>query len=658
MTKHGHLDASPDETQAREWWARCPGANVGIATSPSGLTVLDCDHGLETEEGFRAFMAAYDLPETYAVRTGRRDDYGVQMYYQRGDMEDPLKSIAWEKGGHSGDIRSATGYVMAAGSIHPDSKEAYAVIMDAPLAATPNFVRALRAKPITKDGGGQNAPVTDDGGPIESSRNVHMISLLGKKRNSGADDEQLREYALRVNEDRMRPPLDEDELERLIQNACKFPIPAPEPIPVISISIPAPEIASQHQAKRPVYAIDVWDGTVVGEFAKLCSRDNNIPRKLFAEAFRCVLGAVVGDRISCPVEGALPRSYTVIIAPKGKGKGTAIRRAVKFFSTQWNGLSTSPGLLSGERDFIWKSQGVGCWNTAASSVPGMARLCKDLEKTVKNCPHLTWGNTLPRILSVHEEMKTFLSTLFIEGGVGSGMEGVICQLWDDVTFNGTATGTREAAYGEMMFSLLAGVTGDDWFDLLSRGDAVGGGLMSRLNLVGTEGTYDNVGRMSLPDFTALQESFLPRVRLLGDAKTTIMPTEDADRVIGEWVDTLPDGSERLNVHAWRNALLLAWLRREESITAKTAEDAVRLGQYQVDSHEFYLVKAADGQNARVQAKIVRSLEMVGPQSKRALQRATHASRYGTDAWSRALDGLLRDRLIGRQENGTLYLADE
>ena len=142
----------------------------------------------------------------------------------------------------------------------------------------------------------------------------------------------------------------------------------------------------------------------------------------------------------------------------------------------------------------------------------MARLTKGLESTIKTTTHLTWGNTLPRILSVHEEMKTFLSALFIEGGVGSGLEGVVCQLWDDMTFNGTATGTREAAYGEMMFSLLAGVTEEDWFDILSRGNAVGGGLMSRLNIIGTEGNYENVSRLNQPDFTALQEAFLPCVR--------------------------------------------------------------------------------------------------------------------------------------------------
>ena len=100
------------------------------------------------------------------------------------------------------------------------------------------------------------------------------------------------------------------------------------------------------------------------EFAKLCSQDNNVPQKMYAESFRCVLGAVVGDRLSCPtVEGGLPRTYTVIIALKGKGKGTAIRRAVRFFNQpcdSWNTgvkdgsvtVNFTPALLSGERDWM------------------------------------------------------------------------------------------------------------------------------------------------------------------------------------------------------------------------------------------------------------------------------------------------------------------
>jgi hypothetical protein len=466
----------------------------------------------------------------------------------------------------------------------------------------------------------------------------------------------------------MADPKSEVDLDRIAKSAARYDVPAPGPKVVIGGLQSKPEEAAQPQRKRPIYPVEVWDGTAAGEFGKRCAHDNNIPRKFYVEAFLCCLGAVVGDRITCPVDGALPRSYTVIIAPKGKGKGSSIRRAVHFFSKTWNGscgaaahgvvVSATPGLLQGVQDFIWKPQGIGARNASASSAPGMIRLTQELKKTQETSPNLCWGGTLPRILSVHEEFKTFLSTLFIEGGTGTGMDGVICQLWDDVSFAAPGTDKRMAVYGEMMFSLLAGVTEEDWFDLLSRGNAVGGGLMSRFNLIGTEGGFQNVSRMTPPDLTSLQETFLPRVRLLADAGCKIHYTEGADRVLSEWTDNLPEGSERMNVHAWRNALRLAWLRREDAISEKTAHDAVLLGEYQLASHEYYRTKKLDTPNARVQDKILRALAMKGPLPKRDLQRFTHAHRDGTELWNRALGGLIQDGRVGKRDDGTCYLAAE
>ncbi len=219
------------------------------------------------------------------------------------------------------------------------------------------------------------------------------------------------------------------------------------------------------------------------------------------------------------------------------------------------------------------------------------------------------------------------------------------------------TGTRDAVYGEMLFSMLCGVTEQDWFDLLSRCNAVGGGLMSRFNIIGTEGEYENVAKMNPPDFTALQNTFLPRIAQLEDAHVNVPPTEAAVRIISEWADNLPEGSERMNIHAWRSALLLAWLRHEGSITAKTSEDAVSLGAYQIASHDYYRTKSADNAVAKVQAKIVRALELKGAMSKRDLQKRTNAYRDGTDLWNRALDGLWRDKAIGKQDDGAYYLAE-
>lgn len=180
--------------------------------------------------------------------------------------------------------------------------------------------------------------------------------------------------------------------------------------------------------------------------------------------------------------------------------------------------------------------------------------------------------------------------------------------------------------------------------------------MSRLNIIGTEGNYQNVPKMKPPDFTELQQSFLPRVLQLADSACNIPPSEGADRVIAEWVETLPEGSVRMNVHVWRSALLLAWLRREETITEKTAADAVLLGQYQVASQEFYRTVKIDNPYAAVQSKILRALDMKGPATKRELQQRTNASRVGTEIWNRALDGLLKDGRVGKREGGKFYLA--
>ena len=652
LTAHGENSASNDEAQIRRWWTKWPNANVAIAVDLSGLTVTDCDHGLTDEDSLRRFNAARGIPLTFTVRTGRRPDFAVHGYFQ-GNTD---SFNGWKDGEFSGDKRGSWGYVLAPGS-HHKSGERYEILWDLPVAPVPGWVRDLKMDKERKE------RVLSPTEIITEWRNDAMIRILGKAREAGLSDDLIRAHAIDVNDTRMRPSLDEDELERLIDNACKWEIGKSKPTDVVfkGAEREQPKPAETAERVRPVYPIEAWEGTAVYEFARLCGSDNNVPAKMYAEAFRCVLGSVVGDRVICPrVDGALPRTFTIIVAPKGKGKGTSIRRAVEFFEADWqSGGSSMPGLLSASGDFMWKPTGIGAWMTSASSVPGMARLTveKTQVKTLKSSASTKWESTLPRILSVNEEMKTLLGTLFIGGGVGSSMEGVICQLWDHHSFQGTATGTRDASYGRMLFSLLCGVTEEDWFDLLSQGNVVGGGLMSRLNIIGTEGQFDNVSTMDPPNFAPLRESFLPRIARLEDSAATVGVTDAAKAAVGEWVLSLREGSERRNVHVWRNALLLSWLRHESEITEETARRAMSLGDYQTASHEYYRTNPADTANARVQAKIIRALTVGGAMKKRDLQRKTNATRDGTELWSRALSGLSLDGAIGCGEDGRYYLAE-
>jgi Bifunctional DNA primase/polymerase, N-terminal/AAA domain len=136
LAPRGFLDATNDEAVVRKWWAAKPDANVAIATGPSGLVVVDIDHGL-TEAGVwpRWIIDCH----TYAVRTGRRPEFGLQLYFQADGLRN---NAGWEKDGLKGDIRADGGYVMAAGSIHP-SGQAYAELNGDGVAPSPEWVLDL-----------------------------------------------------------------------------------------------------------------------------------------------------------------------------------------------------------------------------------------------------------------------------------------------------------------------------------------------------------------------------------------------------------------------------------------------------------------------------------------------------------------------------------
>jgi Bifunctional DNA primase/polymerase, N-terminal/AAA domain len=191
--KAGTMDAD----QVRLWWTKNPNANIGIACDASGVCVLDCDHGLTCLEDFHAWRIRNGLPETYTVRSGRRPEFGVQMYF-RG----VVPSTKWELDGCKGDIKSIGGLVVAPPSIHPDSGEAYAVISDLPIAPTPEMVKQLK-KVIE-----QKAQAPD--GLITENRNQALTSLLGKYRSH------------------MRPTEDDATAWLIGQNATRCPDPLPE----------------------------------------------------------------------------------------------------------------------------------------------------------------------------------------------------------------------------------------------------------------------------------------------------------------------------------------------------------------------------------------------------------------------------------------------
>ncbi|MET7700406.1 bifunctional DNA primase/polymerase [Streptomyces sp. NPDC005485] len=141
--------ATTDPDLIHAAWAQRP-YNVGIATGPAGLLVIDLDPVKPEEpkgapDGATSLQALCEragqvLPDTYRVRTAR----GEHLYFTT-PAGVRLKCSVDRLGPHI-DTRAWGGYVVAPASTTPDGT--YEVAHDAPVAELPHWLAALLSEPV------------------------------------------------------------------------------------------------------------------------------------------------------------------------------------------------------------------------------------------------------------------------------------------------------------------------------------------------------------------------------------------------------------------------------------------------------------------------------------------------------------------------------
>ena len=221
--------AVADESQIRVWWTKTPNANVGIGCGNSNKAVLDIDHGLNSLEDFHAWRMRNGLPETYTVRTGRRPEFGIQMYFE-GAMPDVGE---WKLDGCSGQVKSLGGLVVAAGSVHP-SGETYEVISDLPFAPTPDVVRQLKTERAVVE--------RKPGEKITENRNNALCSEVNKFRHKvpGVSLDKTIAYFQQWNLEDVADPMGMDEVEEVVRKQFRLYRDA-EQLPQITVNGPKAE---------------------------------------------------------------------------------------------------------------------------------------------------------------------------------------------------------------------------------------------------------------------------------------------------------------------------------------------------------------------------------------------------------------------------------
>ncbi|MFJ3758844.1 bifunctional DNA primase/polymerase [Streptomyces sp. NPDC090080] len=183
--------ATTDPDRIRAAWSRAP-FNVGIATGPSGLLVVDLDvpkdkGSADAPGGAATFRAlcertGHAVPDTYRVRTASG---GMHLYYTAPDgvrLANTAGTVA-----RSVDTRAWGGYVVAAGSITPAGDyEALCAPVAAPLPPWLQTILQPAPKPTQ----------TPSKSVAGQSRRYADVALANETRNVAAAQQGSREGSL------------------------------------------------------------------------------------------------------------------------------------------------------------------------------------------------------------------------------------------------------------------------------------------------------------------------------------------------------------------------------------------------------------------------------------------------------------------------------
>lgn len=216
--QHRHAE----EPEIRAWLKRWPDANIGIVTGRiSGLIVLDIDPRNGGDDSICRIEHDFGpIPETHEVITGQGGRHLYFLYPGRrlSNVVGLLEGV---------DLRGDGGLVVAPPSIHPNGNP-YAWRPghgpnETALTGLPEWVgRLLRG---ARRGAGHGPAYWRDlltQGVEEGARNNSITSIAGHLLWHGVAPEVARELLLCWNWVRCRPPLDDDEVVRVVESVTRL----------------------------------------------------------------------------------------------------------------------------------------------------------------------------------------------------------------------------------------------------------------------------------------------------------------------------------------------------------------------------------------------------------------------------------------------------
>lgn len=408
---------------------------------------------------------------------------------------------------------------------------------------------------------------------------------------------------------------------------------------------PISDVAVFEDVELLPYPAEIYDGTLAGEFAERCTKGNHIAKELFIEAFLTVLGAVVGNQLRGDQKGMFARQYMIAVAPPQHGKDVAIDESQEVFraeSEEFDGEGRIAGFLTHEVDY--KNIGAKPVNLASENAAIDAAL---------KCS---------RLLNVPPEFGSLLDKSSISGA-GAALLELMLAAWDS-TFPklSTAKGRKDVP-SRLFFSILTSIQPDR----LS-GMQVTSGFYSRCIWISVK-PLNVTANLPKVDYGDFQKRLFTKLLPLEKSPITITTSPEALETLNTWFADVKTRKfeddqirTRINIIALRKALVLAWLKEQDTITAETMGAATRFCDWQLSVRSELFLSEAENDVARHQLKIRKALRKK-PLTTRALKRTVNSERVGTEIHERALKGLVlsgdvKRRITNRKNSDEYYIPKE
>ncbi len=223
LTPNGSKDATLNESQARGWWARWPDANVGIATGHR-FFVFDVDIKGVGEESYEYLIQKHGaFPNTIEQITGTGGKHLLFALPPDFPVRNSASALAKDI-----DIRGKGGYIVAAPSIHPDTKREYVwdgaqELEDQKLAQAPDWLLAWLKAGIERKGETPTGAAPIHSKLPKGERHNALLSIAGSLRRRGLNADEIYPVLSRVNQDRCDPPYEEAHLRKMADSVMQYP---------------------------------------------------------------------------------------------------------------------------------------------------------------------------------------------------------------------------------------------------------------------------------------------------------------------------------------------------------------------------------------------------------------------------------------------------